>query len=243
MAHNHLNKPNGGRDSDDGPDGAGNGGEGHHEHGEEAPITFNQIDATAYLHADNHANGTFDEDFVWRVTGLEQNGVHVDLPGLGSKFGMYFIAHTTGHATPGGLVFDTFNVALMVDPGNNDGAVKATTAGITFANGTSGDFALARGTIVSGTFFPPDATGTRHADFVQTMTVTDAGEDVFGHSLTNGAMLRELLTTPAPTFQFIPPSVAGGDGTTLINGGSAVIQLTPPGPLSLMVEDLRHHGG
>ena len=56
-----------------------------------APITFNQFDIANYLHADNKADGSATEQFIFQVTGVEQNGAHVTLPGLGSDFGMYFI--------------------------------------------------------------------------------------------------------------------------------------------------------
>jgi len=211
------------------------------EDAHDTPVTFDQIDATAFLYADNHADGTFVERFVWQVNGLENGGVAVDLPGLGSRFGMYFIADATGHAVAGRPVFDTLNVALMVDPGNNDGAASATLGGLTFANGTPGDYALARGSLVSAAL-SRDADGTRHANFVESFTLTAAGKDAFGTSLHNGDMLRELLTTPVPTLTVIPNQNDSGN-TTLVNGGLAAIQLSTPGPISLALDNLGHHGG
>jgi hypothetical protein len=212
-----------------------------HEDAHDTPVTFDQIDATAFLYADNHADGTFFERFVWQVNGLENGGVHVDLPGLGSRFGMYFIADATGHAVAGRPVFDTLNVALMVDPGNNDGAASATVDGFSFANGTPGDYALARGSLVSAAL-SRDADGTRHANFVETFTLTKAGKDVFGTSLHNGDMLRELLTTPTSTLTVIPNPNDSGN-TTLVNGGLAAIQLATPGTMALALDNMGHHGG
>jgi hypothetical protein len=217
--------------------GQGEQSEGAHD----APVTFDRIDATAYLYADNHADGTFVEQFVWQVNGLENGGAHVDLPGLGSRFGMYFIADATGHAVAGRPVFDTLNVGLMVDPGNNDGTPTATRNGIAFANGTPGDYALARGSLVSSAL-TRDADGTRHANFVESFTLTKAGEDAFGASLLNGDLLRELLTTPTSALTIIPNQNDGGN-TTLVNGGLAAVQLATPAPLALALNDMGHHGG
>ena len=212
-----------------------------HEDDHDTPVTFDKIDATAFLYADNHADGTFFERFVWQVNGLENGGVHVDLPGLGSRFGMYFIADGIGHAVAGRPVFDTLNVTLMVDPGNNDGAPSATVDGFTFANGTPGDYALARGSLVSAAL-SRDADGTRHANFVETFNLTEAGEDAFGASLHNGDMLRELLTTPTSTLTVISNLNDSGN-TTLVNGGLAAIQIATPGPLTLALDNMGHHGG
>ena len=212
-----------------------------HEDAHDTPVTFDKIDATAFLYADNHADGTFVERFVWQMNGLENGGAPVDLPGLASRFGMYFIADATGHAIAGRTVFDTLNVALMVDPGNNDGTPSATAGGLTFANGTPGDYALARGSLVSAAL-ARDADGTRHANFVETFNLTEAGEDAFGASLHNGDMLRELLTTPTSTLTVIPNLNDSGN-TTLVNGGLAAIQLATPGPLALALDNMGHHGG
>ena len=212
-----------------------------HEHAHDGRVTFDRIDATAYLYADNHADGTFVEKFIWRVDGLENGSVHVDLPGLGSRFGMYFIADATGHAAGGLPVFDTLNVSLVVDPGNNDGVLAATPNGLNFANGTAGDHVLAQGEIVSAAL-TRDADGTRHANFVEQFTVTEAGQDVFGASLRNGDMLRELLTTPVSALTVIPNQSDSGN-TTLVNSGGALVQLASGGPLTLALDNMGRHGG
>jgi hypothetical protein len=203
-------------------------------------VTFDQIDATAFLYADNHADGTFFERFVWQVNGLENGGVHLELPGLGSRFGMYFIADATGHAVAGRPVFDTLNVALMVDPGNNEGAESAIIYGFGFANGTPGNYALAQGSLVSAAL-SRDTDGTRHANFVETFTLTEAGEDAFGASLHNGDMLRELLTTATSRLTVIPNQNDSGN-TALVNGGLATIQLATPGTIALALDNMGHHG-
>jgi hypothetical protein len=213
-----------------------------HEDTHDVRVTFDQIDATAYLYADNHADGTFVEKLIWRVDGLENGGTHIDLPGLGSRFGMYFIADATGHTTGGLPVFDTLKVSMVVDPGNNDGVLSSTANGLDFANGTRGDHILAQGDLVSAAL-SRDADGTRHANFVEQFTVTQAGQDAFGASLRNGDMLRELLTTPVSTLTVIPNQNDSGN-TTLVNAGGALIQLASGGPMTLALDNMgRHRGG
>ena len=218
-----------------------------HEGAHDTPVTFDKIDATAFLYADNHADGTFVERFVWQVNGLENGGAPVDLAGLGSRFGMYFIADATGHAEAGRPVFDTLHVALMVDPGNNDGTLTATAGGLNFANETPGDFALARGSLVSAALsgpLPGEAPGTRHANFVERFNLTEAGEDAFGASFHNGDMLRELLTTlPSDPPLRVIPNLNDNGNTTLVNGGLAAIQLATPGTMAIALNNMGHHGG
>src|SRR5690348_5709205 len=65
-------------------------------HQEEArPVTFDTFNLTTYLHADNPADGSADEHFIFRVDALTQDGAPVGLPGLGTHFGMYFVLDAT----------------------------------------------------------------------------------------------------------------------------------------------------
>jgi hypothetical protein len=210
------------------------------DHDGDRGVTFDKIDASNYLYAVNHPDGSFAETFIWRVTGFENGGSPVHLPGLGTRFGMYFIADATGHNTAGQFTFDSMNVSLMVDPGNKDGSLSATATGIGFSNGVHGDYALLRASLMSAAL-SRDPDGTRHADFVDQVTLTEAGEDVFGSSLHNGDMLRELLTTPLSTLTVIPDQNDSGN-TTLVNAGLASIQLVSGGHMTLSVDDLGHHG-
>jgi hypothetical protein len=220
----------------DDPGSPGNQGHDHHR-----PATFDQIDATAYLYAAGQPDGTFLEDLVWQVNGLENGGVHVNLPGLGSRFGLYFIAEATGANTATEPHFDTLNVKLMVDPGDDDGTPLAAMNGLSFSNGTHGDYALAIGSLVSASLSFNPADQLRHANFVEQFTLTKAGKEAFGASFGNGEMLRELLTTLPAAFQLI--NHPDGSSNTLVNGGIAAIQLATPGPMSLALDNLGHHGG
>lgn len=244
MTHNNLHDRGHGMDHDD-DDQARPGQDGRHERGEEASVTFNQFDTVNYLHSDNKADGSAVEHFILQVKGVEQDGVHVSLPGLGSDFGMYFIIDATLAPSTGAPIFSSLNIALMVDPGNNDGAPSSTQAGgASFANGTGGDFALATGSLVSASLSlnADPVAGTRHASFVEQMTPTKAGLEAFGGSLKAGDLLQELLTTLPGNFNSIP--LPGGDSAVLVNGATGVAQLTPLKSLSLSLDDLsRDHGG
>ncbi len=199
------------------------------------------------MHADNKADGSASEQFILQVNGVERNGAHVSLPGLGSDFGMYFVIDATLLPNNGGPpVFSQLDVSLMVDRGDNDGAVSATRAGVGFAHGTAGDFALATGTLFSAALAinAIPVPNTRHANFVETITPTEAGREAFGGSLNAGDQLRELLTTLGsnPPLNVIP--LPGGDSTTLVNGATGIVQLVSQNLLTIALDELMHgHGG
>jgi hypothetical protein len=153
--------------------------------------TFDQFDLTNYLHAEDRPHGMFAVRHILRVDGLELNGEHVATPGLGSKFGMYFLIDASGALGATGRVFDKLDIALMVDPHANDGALHATPTGVDFANGTGGDYALAAGHLVSATMSVDPTTNSRHTEYVERITPTDAGKDVFGRSLAAGDLCRK----------------------------------------------------
>ena len=89
----------------------------------------------------------------------------------------------------------------MVDPGNDDGTPSATEHGIGFSNGTGGDVALATGVLkTAGIVLGSD--GTFHPHFVQDITSTAAGEQIFGASFDANAVLGKLLTTPGGPTSF-----------------------------------------
>ena len=201
------------------------------------PIAIDQMQTTTYLYSDNKSDGSFNEQLILQVSGFTLAGQAVNFPGFGSKFGMYFLIDATGHSTPAGLAFDTMHIALMVDRGANDGAPSSTqSGGVGFANGSSDDVSLATGALFSAEI-AIDANGVRHPHFVETMTPTAAGRQVFGDSLDPGALLQELLTTPGgPTV--IP--VSGGETIQIVNGTGAsgapatgLVGLSPQAPLLL----------
>jgi hypothetical protein len=212
------------------------------ERGREAPVSFNQFATVNHLHAIINADGSGTEHFILEVKGVEQNGAPVSLPGLGTNFGMYFIIDGTLAPSTGAPITSSLNIALMVDPGNNDGAATATQSGVSFANGTAGDFALATGSLVSASLSlnGVPVPGTRHANFVEQMTPTKAGLEAFAGSLHAGDLLQELLTTLPTNFTSFP--VAGGS-LQLVNGATGIVQLTTLNSLSLSPDELSHGHG
>ena len=205
------------------------------------PVTIDQIDMTTYLYADSKPDNSFTEHMILQVTGFEFHGSPVIVPGFGSKFGMYFLVDASGH-NPGGVVtFDTMHIALMVDRGNNDGAPSSTVGGgATFANGTIGDVKLLTGTLVSAGI-TTDSGGTKHPDFVQQVTLTEAGKEMLGGSLHTGALLEELLTTPGGPFT----TTVGTDSIQIVNGmgtkgpATGISHLSPQQtPLTLRLDEL-----
>jgi hypothetical protein len=228
MAHDHGHKMHRDGDQD----------EAHHERDEKTPVTFNQFETVNYLRADINADGSGVEHFILQVKDVAQNGVHVSLPGLGTDFGMYFIIDATLAPSNGAPIFSKLNIALRIDPANNDGTPSATQSGASFANGTVGDYTLATGSLVSAglALNAIPEPGTRHANFVEQLTPTKPGFEVFGSSLTAGDQLQELLTTLPSNFNSIP--VAGGGNIQLVNGGTGLAQLTSQKSFSLSVGEL-----
>jgi hypothetical protein len=217
-------------------DQARHGGGEKHGHDDGGSVQFNQFDLTNYLHAEDQPDGTFAVRHFLRVEGFELNGEHVAVSGLGSDFGMYFLIDASGTSGPAGRMFDKLDIALMVDPHNNDGALSATATGVGFANGTGGDYALATGHLVSATMSVDPATNNRQTEYVERITPTGAGKDVFGRSLAAGDLLQELLTTASS-------SVLAGPGFTAVNGGAGVAQLVSGNILRLSLGDVTHDRG
>jgi hypothetical protein len=175
-------------------------------------------DASTFLKSVNQADGSFVEHFLMPVTGFENNGQSVLPQGLGKDYDLYLTIDATGKGT----TFASLNVTLWADPTADDGTASATAAGgATFSHGTSGDIALAAGTMVSAQLKFDPATGIRHADFVELLTPTPAGTLLSGGSLKAGSLLEEQTTTPPAAFQAIPQ--ADGSTINLVNGGSAKI--------------------
>jgi hypothetical protein len=203
------------------------------------PATFDKFDVTTYLHSNNNADGSFAERFILNVNGFELNGAPVDVAGFGTKFGMYFLIDATGQATNGVTTFNTMNIKLMVDRGADDGAPSSTQAAIGFEHGTRGDYALLQGTLKSATLdISPD--GTRHPNYVETITPTADGWKLLRGSVTAGDLLQELLTTPGG-----PQTISTGDGKSinLVNGwGFGTVGLTPDTPLTIRAGQFSRDG-
>ena len=206
-------------------------------------FTADHIDIKNYLYAVQPAGGgPFPEFFTMRVQQFDQGGAAVSTPGLNGtpgaagSYGLYFNITANVERILGVNTFHSLDIALMADPGNNDGASSSTAAGLSFANtgatGAADDFALASGSLMSAQLqLDPD--GTRHAHFVETFQSAPGEAGFFSTPLSQFAMIEELLTTPASTF-----STAPGPGNSIIqmvNGGDGAIDLLVPEPASLML--------
>jgi hypothetical protein len=191
-------------------------------------FTADTIDATSYLHSVNQTNGSFVEEFILQISGFELNGLPVIAPGLNSSYGLYVTINASGQTVAGRTTFNNLDITLMADPGNNDGAPSSTLAGVSFANGTAGDFALGSGTLLSASL-ALDSAGVRHAHFVESvMRVPGEGGFFSGGS----TVFEVFLTTPPAAFRAVPQP----DGTTIqmVNGGSAQADFVPePASLAL----------
>lgn len=177
-------------------------------------------DAGTYLRSVNQANGSFVEHFLMPVTGFENNGHSVVPDGFRKDHDLYLSVDAAGTGT----TFTSLNCTLWADPNANDGTPRVSeTSDPSFSHGTKGDIALATGTMVSASLRFDPATGTRHADFVETLTPTLAGTILSGGSLKAGSLLEEQLTTPSTAFRSFPQT----DGTTInvVTGGTAQINV------------------
>ena len=191
-------------------------------------ITADTIEVKTYLTSTIQANGTAPFHQILQITGFDLNGLPVSAPGFNSTYGLYFDINGITKFGPGPPSYSVLNIALMADPGNNNGALSATTvAGLQFANGTGGDILLGSGSLVSASL-QLDATGTRHAQYVDTFAAA-GGEAAFFSAVF--PYLDITLTTPAANFA----AIAQPDGTTidLVNGGSGLVTAAAPEPGSM----------
>ena len=190
--------------------------------------------------------------FLEPITGFTLNGAPVATPGLNGSpgaagsYGLYLTMQTQTQAVgpPDIYHYLSGQVALMLDPGNNDGAASSTPSGVGFSNtgptGTADDITLATGSLVSGTFtFGAPNSGIRSiGDFVQTFQPA-AGEGGFFVSPVSPHDMIELIDT---TYATTPPEIVMGldpsDPTLTIgvlNGGSTVVDFTVPEPASILL--------
>ena len=137
------------------------------------------------------------------------------------------------------------NVALMLDPGNNNGAASSTPSGLTFANtgptGKADDITLATGSLVSGhDLLNPTPLIRSIGDFVQTFQPA-AGEDGFFVSpvspARNDRTDRYNVSTGHHHHFLTRTASDPTQSVSVLNGepGSAVIDLLVPEPASFLL--------
>jgi PEP-CTERM motif len=221
---------------------------------EASAFTADAIDATHYLYdvfpTVSLPTDIYTVHFLEPITGFTLNGAPVATPGLNGSpgaagsYGLYLTMQTQTEAVgPPDL---SGRVALMLDPGNNNGAASSTLSGPTptFSNtgptGTADDITLATGSLVSGTFtFGAPNSGIRSiGDFVQTFQPA-AGEGGFFVSPVSPHDLIELIDT---TYATTPPEIVMVTDPSdpaltisMLNGGSTVIDFAVPEPDSFLL--------
>ena len=213
-------------------------------------FTADTIEGTHYLYDVGSMTNTYTVHFVEQITGFTLNGAPVATPGLNGtpgaagSYGLYVTMQTLTQAVgpPDTYHYLSGQVALMLDPGNNDGVASSTLSGVGFSNtgptGTADDITLATGSLVSGTFtFGAPNSGIRSiGDFVQTFQPA-AGEGGFFVSPVSPHDLIQLIDT---TFATTPPEIImepdPSDPTltlSVLNGGSTVIDFAVPEPATI----------
>ena len=161
-------------------------------------------------------------------------------------YGLYLTMQTQTQAVgpPDTYHYSSGQVALMLDPGNNDGSASSTPSGLGFSNtgptGAADDIPLATGSLVSGTFiFGAPNSGIRSiGDFVQTFQPA-ADEGGFFVTPVSPHDLIQVIDT---TFATTPPEIVmepdPSDPTfeiSMLNGGSTVIDFAVPEPASFLL--------
>jgi hypothetical protein len=190
--------------------------------GSGSSFTADTIDGTNYLHGVIQANGSVAEEFIVRINGFEENGQRVPSAELNSSYGLYFTINGTGH----GGIFNSLDIALVADPGNNDGSPSSTLSGVAFSNGTAGDFLLASGKLASVSLVL-DAAGVRHARFIGNLAPALGQAAFFGNT---PSQLEVSFTTPGANFVALPQP--DGSSIQLVNGGIGQVDFVPE-PMSL----------
>ena len=185
-------------------------------------------------------------NFLEQITGFTLNGMPVATPGLNGplgaagSYGLYLTMQTltASIGPPNTYQYLSGHVALMLDPGNNDGAASSTPSGLTFANpaGTADDIMLATGSLVSGHYsLNPTPLIRSIGDFVQTFQPT-AGQGAFFVSPVSQYDMIQLIDTTLPgNIAFFPDPSDPALQISVLNGGTAMVDFLVPEPASILL--------
>jgi hypothetical protein len=187
-------------------------------------------------------------NFLEQITGFTLNGMPVATPGLNGplgaagSYGLYLTMQTltASIGPPNTYQYLSGHVALMLDPGNNDGAASSTPSGLTFANtgptGTADDITLATGSLVSGHYSLNPAPGIRSiGDFVQTFQPTAGEGGFFVSPVSQYDMIQLIDTTTPDNIAFFPDPSDPALQISVLNGGTAMIDFLVPEPASILL--------
>ena len=209
-------------------------------------FTADTIVGTHNLYAVGSMTNTYTVNFLEQITGFTLNDAPVATPGLNGtpgaagSYGLYLTMQTQTQfiGPPNTYQYLSGNVALMLDPGNNDGAASSTLSGLTFANptGTQDDITLATGTLVSGHYsLNPTPLIRSIGDFVQTFQPA-AGAGGFFVTPVSPYEMIQLVDTTFPSDITITSDPSASDPTrsiSVLNGGTAVIDFSVPEPATI----------
>jgi hypothetical protein len=216
-------------------------------------FTADGIQATHYLYdispTANPSPVIYTVNFLEQITGFTSGGVPISAPGLNrtpgavGSYGLYLTMQTQTEAVgpPVGNKYLSGLIALMLDPGNNDGAASSTPTGLTFANtgstGTADDITLATGTLVSAHITLNPAPGIRSiGDFLLTFQPTADADGFFSTPVSQHDEIEVVATTPTTALKIYPdpdgdPNFQAG----VLNGGSTSISFQVPEPASILL--------
>jgi hypothetical protein len=211
-------------------------------------FTADTIDGTHYLYSVQPLTTIVPQtrytvSFIEQVNGFTLNGAPVVTPGLNGtpgaagSYGLYLSMQfsTLYVGPPNTYQYLGGQLALMGDPGNNDGAVSSTISGLSFANtgptGPTDDVTLATGSLLSGKFSLMPAPGIRSiGDFVETFQPAAGQGGFFVSPVSPYTMINEILTTLPSDINVVPDPNDPNSTISYLNGGTAVIDLHVPEP-------------
>jgi hypothetical protein len=213
-------------------------------------FTADAIDGTHYLYdigpIANPSPVLHTVNFLEQITGFTLNGTPVVTPGLNGppgsagSYGLYLTMQTltASIGPPNTYRYLSGHVALMLDPGNNNGAASSTLSGLTFANpaGTADDITLATGSLVSGHYTLNPAQGIRSiGDFVQTFQPAAGEGGFFVSPVSQHDMIQLIDTTMPNNIAFFPDPSDPTLQFSVLNEGTAMIDLLVPEPASILL--------
>lgn len=175
-------------------------------------------------------DGTFAARRIDRITGFSLNGSPVTPAGFGASYGLYFeFSDIGGSPLPTSPVFTSSNLALRLDPGNQNGAASSSFGGVGFANlgstGAADDITLATGSLVASSTSIDPAAGVLNSYFLNTLTAAPGEAGFFTSPTLNGSVriefpgvvsLGAFVFTPGPNGTVIQTTDTTGISARLV---------------------------
>jgi hypothetical protein len=194
-------------------------------------FTADTIDREEFLRGVTQPDGSFVASRILPFTGFSLNGNPITPAGFGSSYGLYFDIVDTGvDHLPVSITFASSDFILKADPGNQNGPVSATPAGIGFANsgptGTADDITLATGSLTAPFMGLAGA-------ITQTFTPAAGQSGFFVDPTLDGSVLLESINTIFGKL-IVTPQSDGTSITTIDGGGFSTSQfVAAPEPASI----------